>query len=246
LMEEGLELAPRTGFYRAEAFRWFLLGYCAYFRGDLPEADKRFALAAVNDGTRANFAPGLALVRGLEGRLAEAESLLSESLAESTPAAPRSIALGVLALIEARRDDLPSALRSADSAVTLAAGNNTFGYAGAAYFAGIFEAYLAELEQAKKGSRSTAAVLKSLRRAMRHCQSWAKAFPIGRPLLLYYVGRQANLLGQPERAQALWRESQELATSMNSGLYATLAARALEAASGETDLARRASANSTT
>jgi serine/threonine protein kinase/tetratricopeptide (TPR) repeat protein len=241
LMQEGLELAPRTGFYRAEAFRWFLLGYCAYFRGDLVEAEKRFALAAESDGTKANFAPGLALVRGLDGRLDDAEALLREGLDEATPAAPRSIALGVQALIQARRGNLPAALGCAEAAVTLAARGNTFGYAGAAYFAGIFEAYLAELEQAKKGRRSTALALRSLSRAMRHCRSWAKAFPIGRPLLLFYEGRQAQLMDQQERAEQLWHETRELALGMSSGLYAALAERALDAAAP-----RRASANSAT
>ena len=244
LMQEGLELAPRTGFYRAEAFRWFYLGYCAYFRGDLAEADKRFVLAAAHEGTRANFAPGLALVRCLEGKLADAESHLTEALHEDNPAAPRAIALGVLAMIQARRDDLPAALRSADSAVALANGGNTFGYAGAAYFAGVFEAYLAELEQAQRAGRSSARVLKSWQRAMRHCQAWAKAFPIGRPLLHYYTAKHAQALGDAALAQQLWRESQEHANSMNSGLYAGLAARALEAAS--TADPRRADASSST
>jgi serine/threonine protein kinase/tetratricopeptide (TPR) repeat protein len=240
LMQEGLELAPRTGFYRAEAFRWFLLGHCAYLRGDLEEAEKRFALAATNEGTRANFAPGLALMRALDGRLAEAEPLLKDSLNEAVPSAPRAIALGVLALIQARRGELPNAVASADRAVTLAAGSNTFGYAGAPYFAGVFEALLGELEQAHKDRRATAPVLRSLRRAMRHCRSWAKAFPIGRPLLLFYAGRQARISGQAERAHELWRESKALATSMNSGLYAALATLELEAAPGGAEAARRA------
>ncbi|HEX2870009.1 MAG TPA: protein kinase [Polyangiaceae bacterium] len=245
LMREGLELAPRTGFYRAEAFRWFYLGYCAYFRGDLEEADKRFVLAAAHDGTRANFAPGLALVRCLDGKLADAESHLREALHEDNPAAPRAIALGVLAMIQARRDELPAALRTADSAVALAGGGNTFGYAGAAYFAGVFEAYLAELTQAKRAGRATGAVLHSWKRAMRHCEAWAKAFPIGRPLLLYYTAKHAQWQGDASRAQQLWRESQQHANNMNSGLYATLAARALEAGSAEGE-PRRADASSAT
>ena len=245
LMQEGLELAPRTGFYRAEAFRWFLLGYCAYFRGDLEEADKRFALAAAHEGLRANFAPGLALLRALDGRLPEAESLLSEALHEANPAASRSIALGVLALIRARQGNLPAALGSAESAIALAKGGSTFGYAGAAYFAGVFEAYLTVLEQAKKGDRDTGPALRGLRRATRHCRSWAKAFPIGRPLLLLYAGRQAQLMGQDQRAERLWRESEELARSMNVGLYAALAARELEAMTGGAPV-RRADAKSAT
>jgi eukaryotic-like serine/threonine-protein kinase len=245
LMQEGLELAPRTGFYRAEAFRWFLLGYCAYFRGDLEEADKRFQLATAHEGLRANFAPGLALLRALDGRLSEAESLLTEALNESNPAASRSSALGVLALIQARRDHLPAALGSAETAVTLAAGGNTFGYAGSAYFCGVFEAYLAELGQAKKAGRDIGPALRGLRRATRHCRSWAKAFPIGRPFLLLYTGKQAQLMGEQQRAERLWRESEELARGMSVGLYAALAARELDAAAGGTP-ARRADAKSTT
>lgn len=246
LMQEGLELAPRTGFYRAEAFRWFLLGYCAYFSGDLEEAGKRFALAAANEGTRANFAAGLALVRGLDGRLDEAEALLSDGLRASTPAAPRSIALGVQALVQARRGDLAAALRSADSAVELAGGNNTFGYAGASYFAGVFEAYCAELEQPERSGRSPAAVRRSWTSALRHCRSWAKAFPIGMPLLKYYEAKRALHEHQPERAHELWRESRELASRVNCGLYVALATRELEGAPAAAARSRRATAKSAT
>jgi hypothetical protein len=130
-------------------------------------------------------------------------------------------------------------LRSAERAVELAAGGNTFGYAGAPYFAGVFEAYLAELEQAQRGGRSTTPALRGLKRITRHCRSWAKAFPIGKPLLLYYQGRQAKLMADDSRGQRLWREGDALADGMHIGPYAALAAPA-------DTLARRAEPSSST
>jgi hypothetical protein len=63
--------------------------------------------------------------------------------------------------------------------------------------------------------------------------------------LLYYTAQHAQWLGDTSRAQELWRESQELANSMNSGLYAALAARALEAGPADAE-PRRADVSSTT
>lgn len=246
LIRQELELVRGAGFTPAETFNCFLLGYCAYYRGDLNEADRCFALATKAEGTRANFAPGLALVRGLEGRLAEAESLLGKALDSENPAVPRSIAYGVLALIHARRDDVPDALLAAERAVALAGRNTTFGYAGAAFFSGVFEALLADLGRVKRDGRPTGPALQRLRRVVRHCRAWSRAFRVGKPLSLLYESKLARLLERPHRARKLCLRSHALAESMGLGLYVTFAARELEAASSPPSAERRARANRAT
>lgn len=245
LLREELELGHGTGFAPGEAFSWFLLGYCAYYRGELEEAERRFSLAVKAEGTRANFAPGLSLVQISIDRWAEAEALLEQALEPQSPAVPRSIAYGVLALLHARRGDAKAALQAADTAVALARRSTTFGYAGAAFFPGVFEAYLAELAQAKRDGRPTGASLRRLRGVVSHCRAWSRAFRVGQPLCLLYESRLARLLGRPKRARRLCRRSGEVARGLGLGLYVTLAAREAEPADAP-DVERRARAKSAT
>lgn len=171
--------------------------------------------------------------------------MLQEALAPIHPAAPRSIAFAVLALLHAQAGSLGPARKAADTAVRLAAGAKTFGYAGAAYFSGVFTAYLAELEHARRNRDSLAPALRRLRRLARHCRAWARAFRIGQPLELLYAGKLARLLDRPERARRSFRESRALAHSMGVELYVALAEREL-AAVGDTAGKRRARASNPT
>jgi eukaryotic-like serine/threonine-protein kinase len=230
LAGDELKLVRRSGFRPAETFSWFLLGYCAYYRGDLERAEHCFVQALANEGTRANFAPGLALVRCRTGSPGDVEEMLREALAPIHPAAPRSIAFAVLGLFHAQMGRLALAREAADTAVRLAAGTKTFGYAGAAFFSGVFTVYLAELEQARRDGASLAPALRKLRRLTRHCRAWARAFRVGEPLALLYAGQMAWLTERPAQARRAWRESRAVAQTMGLDLYVALAERELEAA----------------
>jgi tetratricopeptide (TPR) repeat protein len=238
-----LQLSRRTGFKPAEAFSWFLLGYSAYYGGKLERAERCFTLSVAHEGTRANFAPVLALLRCSRGRIAEAESLLVEALSPSNPATPRSIALAVLALIQARKGDANAAFATAENAVELAAATTTFGYAGAPFFSCLFEVYLAE---AARGGPSAVAASRSLRRLRRHCRAWARAFRVGQPLFLLYSGRLAQLRGARARAIRFWRRSRDFAVRLDSKLYVVLAEGALSSTPGDPLPVRRARARSAT
>ena len=220
---EELEIVRRKGFRPSETFSWFLLGYGAYYRGDLRVAEGHFRSAIAHQGTQANFVPAMALVSCLRGNLDAARTFAEQGLALSNPAAPRSTAYGVLALTQVRAGNLAAALEAASTAVQVVAKDRSFGYAGAGFFMGVFEAYLAELERARHSGESERSVRRQLRRVFAHCRAWARSFRIGQPLLRLYEGKLARLDGRSSEAQRAFAESLELAGALGLELHAAWA-----------------------
>lgn len=220
---EELEIVRRKGFRPSETFSWFLLGYGAYYRGDLRKAEAHFRLAIAHQGTQANFVPAMALVSCLRGNVEGARTFAEQGLALSNPAAPRSTAYGVLALTHLRAGNPTAALEAATTAVQVVAKDRSFGYAGAGFFMGVFEAYLAELERCQRSAESTRRVRRQLRGVFSHCRAWARSFRVGRPLLLLYEGKLAWLDKDSSKAQRDFRASQELAQAMGLELQVAFA-----------------------
>jgi len=222
---EELEIVRRKGFRPSETFSWFLLGYGAYYRGDLRKAEGHFRLAIAHHGTQANFVPAMALVTCLRGNIEAARAFAEQGLALSNPAAPRSTAYGVLALAHLRAGNPSAALEAASTAVQAVAKDVSFGYAGAGFFMGVLEAYLAELDRCQRSTEParTRRVRQQLRGVLAHCRAWARAFRVGRPLLRLYEGKLARLDGDAVEAQRAFRESLELSQAMGLELQVALA-----------------------
>ena len=220
---EELEIVRQKGFRPSETFSWFLLGYGAYYRGDLRIAEGHFRSAIAHQGTQANFVPAMALVSCLRGNLEAAKTFAEQGLILSNPAAPRSTAYGVLALAHLRSGNPAAALEAASMAVQVVAKDRSFGYAGAGFFMGVFEAYLAELERCQRGGEPQRRVRQQLRGVLAHCRAWARSFRVGRPLLRLYEGKLAQVGGDAGEAERAFRESLELAQALGLELHAAWA-----------------------
>ncbi len=227
VLRRDAAVAVASGFRSALAYLHFLQGYCAFFRGHLPQAEVLFRKAVAVESTRGPFLHALALTQCWRGRVLEALPTAEQATDESLATSPRAVGLGVLAMLKVRTGDVRGALERADQARALSVEGYTFGYAGLGYFTGLLEAYLAELERVVtrhgRGSAPTHAAALRVKELLRQGQVWARGVRVGLAQIYFYDGKLADILGDQAAAGEAWRRSLAVAEEMELGLHEAFA-----------------------
>ncbi len=226
---DNLALCERIGDRLNKSYTEYGLGIIAYYRGSLDDALHLLSRAQREldpaDARHAvNFASWEILVASTLGRPAHAEAHLAATKAGFGPHDRLSEGIwhGVHALVLARRGRLEEAKNAVQEAHRCVPNVRSAPPTAGGLIAGIVETALLGLETRRDRESEREA-----ERALAYGQKWAQTYPIGRPALLGYRARHAQLLGQPARAHTLLSESASVAHGQGNALGEVSAALAI-------------------
>jgi hypothetical protein len=225
-VKRDAEVSRRSGFHTALAYHDLLQGYIEFFRGRLGLSEALFRRALSVEGTRHVMRHALPLPLVFLGHLDTAVPLAVEACDEASPPPTRSVGFATLALLRARGDDLEGALDAIARAMAVKTSHAMLGYPGVAFFAGLLETRLGDLERARcapDGQRALAECTVAARRALRLSETWSKRSTIGHAQTSLYRGKLEAILGNTARAKASFEQSLALAEGMQLSLCAALA-----------------------
>ena len=225
-LEKASQVCVHLGDHRLWGESIISLANCYLLTGKISKSLELFDLMVVE--TRRWNNP-LHCAWGLEGqanhalrmdKAADAIELLEESLnllKENEDQVTEIEVLGLLGLAHLRQGDLAAARQAADSATSLLGQSSPTSYAFFQGLVGLSEVYLKVWEEALHSGEGTVEEKASAKKAYQSCKdmhTYARIFPIGKPLAWFYQGKYDWLRKQPQKAIQSWQKSLKEATQL--------------------------------
>jgi len=227
---DNIALCERIGDRLNLSYTQYALGIAAYYRGALDEALMLLTTAqtSLDPSLTRHGAVGFAsqeiLIATTLGRIDQARARLeaTRSAFSRHDRLSEGIWHGVRALVEARAGQLEEAQAAVSQALRCVPAARFAPPTGGGMIYGMIETALLAYSR-------NAALVPEARKALRYGQSWARAYPIGRPHLAFYRGQMALIAGDNAGARRCFEEAVRLGAAIGAGLPVAQAELALSA-----------------